>query len=111
MGSIKKFRLDDDQKFKGMWALSLAELFEKNGFTFSDEARPGNLELSEGRITLDLNGSFNEFDSNLAEETYRIYGYLSSGLFVILEKCFITSTRMQSREMCIFPHDKSGYNK
>lgn len=92
MGNIKKFRLDDHQRFEGMWALSLEELFEKNGFTFSDEAKPGNLELSEGRISLDLNGSFYEFDSNLAEETYRIYGYLSSGLFVILEKCFSTST-------------------
>lgn len=96
MGNLKKFRLDNDQKFKGMWALSLSELFEKNGFTFSDEARPGNLELSEGRITLDLNGSFNEFNSNLTEETYRIYGYLSSGLFVILEKCFITNTSLSA---------------
>lgn len=96
MGNIKKFRLDDHQNFKGMWALSPAELFEKNGFTFSDEARPGNLELSEGRIALDLNGSFNEFNSNLTEETYRIYGYLSSGLFVILEKCFITNTSLSA---------------
>lgn len=94
MGNIKNFRLDDHQKFKGMWALSPAELFEKNGFTFSDEARPGNLELSEGRISLDLNGSFNEINSNLTEETYRIYGYLSSGLFVILEKCFIINTSL-----------------
>lgn len=96
MGNIKKFRLDDHQRFEGMWALSLEELFEKNGFTFSDEAKPGNLELSEGRISLDLNGSFYEFDSNLAEETYRIYGYLSSGLFVILEKCFSTSTNFST---------------
>lgn len=91
MGNIKKFRLDDHQRFEGMWALSLEELFEKNGFTFSDEAKPGNLELSEGRISLDLNGSFNDLNSNLVDETYRIYGYLSSGLFVILEKCFITN--------------------
>lgn len=92
MGSIKKFRLDDHQRFEGMWALSLEELFEKNAFIFSDEAKPGNLELSEGRISLDLNGSFNDLNSNLVDETYRIYGYLSSGLFVILEKCFITNT-------------------
>lgn len=89
MGNIKKFRLDDHQRFEGMWALSLEELFEKNGFTFSDEAKPGNLELSEGRISLDLNGSFNDLNSNLVDETYRIYGYLSSGLFVILKNALL----------------------
>lgn len=89
MGNIKSFNLDNNYSIEGMWALNLGDLFEKNSFTFSDEAIPGTLELSEGRITLDINGCFNEFGSDYDKNRYRIYGYLSSGLFVILEKCFI----------------------
>ena len=89
MGNIKSFNLDNNYSIEGMWALNLGDLFEKNSFTFSDEAMPGTLELSEGRIILDINGCFNEFGSDYDKNIYRIYGYLSSGLFVILEKCFI----------------------
>lgn len=89
MGNIKSFNLDNNYSIEGMWALNLGDLFEKNSFTFSDEAIPGNLEISKGRITLDINGCFNGFGSNYDKNIYRIYGYLSSGLFVILEKCFI----------------------
>ncbi len=87
MGNIKSFKLDNICSVKGMWVLELGDLFDKNSSTFSDEAMPGTLELSEGRITLDINGCFNRFGSN--HDIHRIYGYLSSGLFVILEKCFI----------------------
>lgn len=89
MGNIKSFNLDNNYSIEGMWALNLGDLFEKNSFTFSDEAIPGNLEISKGRITLDINGCFNGFGSDYDKNIYRIYGYLSSGLFVILEKCFI----------------------
>ena len=50
---------------------------------------PGTLKLSEGKINLGINGCFNGFGSDYAKNIYRIYGYLSSGLYVILEKCFI----------------------
>lgn len=89
MGNIKSFNLDNNYSIEGMWALKLENLFEKNGFTFSDEAIPGNLELSEGKIILDVNGHFNKLQSNFDNNIHSIYGYLSSGLFVILEKCFI----------------------
>ena len=89
MGNIKSFKLDNNCSVKGMWVLNLGDLFEKNSSTFSDEAMPGTLELSEGRITLDINGCFSGFRSDFDKNIYRIYGYLSSGLFVILEKCFI----------------------
>lgn len=92
MGNIKSFNLDNNYSIEGMWALNLGDLFEKNSFTFSDEAIPGNLELSEGRITLGINGCFNGFGSDYDKNVYRIYGYLSSGLFVILEKCFIINS-------------------
>lgn len=89
MGNIKSFNLDNNYSIEGMWALKLGNLFEKNSFAFSDDAIPGNLEISKGRITLDINGCFSGFGSNYDKNIYRIYGYLSSGLFVILEKCFI----------------------
>lgn len=83
MGNIMSLNLDSNCRIKGMWALNLGDLFEKN----SDKTIPGNLELSEGRITLDINGCFNGYDYD--KGIYRIYGYLSSGLIVILEKCFV----------------------
>ena len=91
MGNIKSFNLYSNYKIEGMWALNLGDLFEKKSLTFSDNAIPGNLELSEGRITLDINGCFNGFgyDYDNDNNIYRIYGYLSSGLIVILENCFV----------------------
>ena len=78
MGNIKSFKLDNNCSVKGMWVLNLGDLFEKNSSTFSDEAMPGTLELSEGRITLDINGCFSGFRSDFDKNIYRIYGYLSS---------------------------------
>ncbi|URN41388.1 HEPN domain-containing protein [Peptoniphilus genitalis] len=92
MGNIKSFNLDNNYSIEGMWAFNLGDLFEKKSFTFSGGAIPGKLELSEGRITLDINGCFNGFGSDYDKNIYRIYGYLSSGLFVILEKCFIINS-------------------
>lgn len=89
MGNINNFRLNNNYKTNGMWALELEDLFEKNSMFISDKVIPGTIEISEGRINLDLNGSFNKFGSNFRTNIYRIYGYLSSGLFVILENCFI----------------------
>ena len=96
MGNIKSFNLDNNYSIEGMWALNLGDLFEKNSFIFSDEAIPGNLEISKGRITLDINSCFNRFGSDYDKNVYRIYGYLSSGLFVILEKCFIINRALSA---------------
>lgn len=89
MGNINNFKLNNNYKTNGMWALELEDLFEKNSMNISDKVIPGTIEISEGRINLDLNGSFHKFGSNFRTNIYRIYGYLSSGLFVILENCFI----------------------
>ena len=89
MGNIKSFNLDNNYSIEGMWVLKLEDLFEKNSPEFSDKTMPGTLKLSEGKITLSINGCFNGFGSDYAKNIYRIYGYLSSGLYVILEKCFI----------------------
>lgn len=92
MGNIEYFRLDNNYNAEGMWALKLEDLFEKQSYKFSDRAMPGRLEISEGEITLDINGCFNNFGSNFNNNYYTIYGYLSSGLFVILKKCFIINS-------------------
>ena len=92
MGNIEYFKLDNNYNAEGMWALKLEDLFEKQSYKFSDRAMPGRLEISEGEITLDINGCFNNFGSNFNNKYYTIYGYLSSGLFVILKKCFIINS-------------------
>ena len=72
MGNINNFRLNNNYKTNGMWALELEDLFEKNSMNISDKVIPGTIEIS------DLNGSFNKFGSNFRTDIYRIYGYLSS---------------------------------
>lgn len=92
MGNIEHFKLDNNYIAEGMWALRLEDLFEKQSYKFSDRARPGRLEISKGKISLDINGCLNNFGSNSNNNYYTIYGYLSSGLSVILQKCFITNS-------------------
>ena len=72
MGNINNFRLNNNYKTNGMWALELEDLFEKNSMNISDKVIPGTIEISEGRINLDLNGSFNKFGSNFRTDIYRI---------------------------------------
>lgn len=50
MGNIKSFNLDNNYSIEGMWALNLGDLFEKNSFTFSDEAIPGNIDYQKERL-------------------------------------------------------------
>ncbi|WP_294795948.1 HEPN domain-containing protein [uncultured Fenollaria sp.] len=89
MGDIKDFRLDNEVIFKGFWALYPQDLLDSN-FKVSKKAIPGNLELKKGRITLDLNGNFQEHILNNKNKdvlTNRIYGFLYNGVYVVLENC------------------------
>ncbi len=89
MGDIKDFRLDNDAVFKGFWALNPEDLLDSN-FKVSKKAIPGNLELRKGRITLDLNGSFQVHvlnNKNKDAVINRIYGFLHNGLYVVLKNC------------------------
>lgn len=89
MGDIKDFRLDNEVVFKGFWALNPEDLLDSN-FKVSKKAIPGNLELSKGKITLDLNGNFNLHilnNKNNNAVINRIYGFLYNGLYVVLENC------------------------
>ena len=84
MGNIKSLNLDNNYSIDGMWALNLGDLFEKNSFIFSCEAIPGNLELSEERIFLDVNWRFNNFQSNFDNEVKeKIKNFMNS--FVVKE--------------------------
>lgn len=89
MGDIKDFRFDNEVIFKGFWALNPEDLLDSN-FKVSKKAIPGNLELSKGKITLDLNGNFNLHilnNKNNNAVINRIYGFLYNGLYVVLENC------------------------
>lgn len=93
MGRIKDLMLDKNIILKGRWAINFDDLFDDNS-TFSDKSKPGNLEITNGHILLDLNGKLYDSTSDFHNEVNTIYGYLNSGLYVILEKCFITNKIM-----------------
>lgn len=95
MSKMKDLRLDNNLVLKGMWALKTEDLIGDDG-KFTEKAKPGNLELSEGRIVLDLNGILKKWKDDSYNESLRIYGYLDSGLYVILEKCLIISMSFSS---------------
>lgn len=43
MGNINNFRLNNNYKTNGMWALKLEDLFEKNSMFISDKVIPGTI--------------------------------------------------------------------
>lgn len=87
---IDSYRLDNKNILKGKWATSLNELISDDGI-LSDKAVSGNLELNNGKITLDLNGRLAEGALSYIDEIEKIYGYLSNNLYVVLERCYLTS--------------------
>lgn len=89
------YRLDNKNILKGMWSTALDELISDDGI-ISDKAVPGNLELDNGKITLDLNGRLTGLSLNCDEEIKQIYGYLSNNMYVVLEKCYLTKSKIIS---------------
>lgn len=92
---LDSYRLDNKNILKGKWAISLNELISDDGI-ISDKAVPGNLELNNGKITLDLNGRLTGVSLSHFDEIERIYGYLSNNLYVVLEKCYLTNSSIIS---------------
>lgn len=92
---IDSYRLDNKNILKGKWATSLNELISYDGI-LSDKAVSGNLELNNGKITLDLNGRLAEGALRYIDEIEKIYGYLSNNLYVVLERCYLTSQNIIS---------------
>lgn len=92
---IDSYRLDNKNILKGKWATSLNELISDDGI-LSDKAVSGNLELNNGKITLDLNGRLTGGSFSYIDEIEKIYGYLSNNLYVVLEGCYITSQNIIS---------------
>lgn len=92
---IDSYRLDNKNVLKGKWATSLNELISDDGI-LSDKAVSGNLELNNGKITLDLNGRLAEGALRYIDEIEKIYGYLSNNLYVVLERCYLTSQNIIS---------------
>lgn len=89
------YRLDNKNILKGMWSTALDELISDDGI-ISYKAVPGNLELDIGKITLDLNGRLTGLSLNCDEEIKQIYGYLSNNMYVVLEKCYLTNSKIIS---------------
>lgn len=92
---IDSYRLDNKNILKGKWATSLNELISDDGI-LSDKAVSGNLELNNGKITLDLNGRLAGVPLSHIDEIEKIYGYLSNNLYVVLERCYLTSQNIIS---------------
>ncbi|WP_306482940.1 hypothetical protein, partial [Anaerococcus sp.] len=92
---IDSYRLDNKNILKGKWATSLSELISDDGI-LSDKAVSGNLELNNGKITLDLNGRLAGVPLSHIDEIEKIYGYLSNNLYVVLERCYFTSQNIIS---------------
>lgn len=95
MGKMDSIRMDNQQFIKGMWATRAEDLIGENGF-FLDTAIPGTLEINEGRITLDLNGKLHSDRRVFLNNSEKVYGYSHSGLFIVLEKCYITNRSMSA---------------
>lgn len=85
---LDSYRLDNKNILKGKWAISLNELISDDGI-ISNKAISGNLELNNGKITLDLNGRLTGVSLSLFDDIEKIYGYLSNNLYVVLEKCYL----------------------
>ena len=85
---LDSYRLDNKNILKGKWAISLNELIPDDGI-ISNKAISGNLELNNGKITLDLNGRLTGVSLRLFDDIEKIYGYLSNNLYVVLEKCYL----------------------
>ena len=85
---LDSYRLDNKNILKGKWAISLNELIPDDGI-ISNKAISGNLELNNGKITLDLNGRLTGVSLSLFDDIEKIYGYLSNNLYVVLEKCYL----------------------
>lgn len=83
MEPLEYFRLDNKVSFKGFWSLNFDNLINNCG-----EYVPGILQIDKGEIYLDLNGDFNETNSDSINFYDRVFGYLNNGIVIILEKCF-----------------------
>lgn len=66
---LDSYRLDNKNILKGKRAISWNELLLDDGI-LSDKAVSGNLELNNGKITLDLNGRSEKVQKVLVFETF-----------------------------------------
>ncbi len=95
MGKMNSIRMDNRQFIKGMWATRAEDLIGENN-VFLDTVIPGTLEINEGRVTLDLNGKLHSDRRAFLNNSEKVYGYSHSGLFIVLEKCYITNRSMSA---------------
>lgn len=86
MGKLEEIKLDNTMYYKGFWGLSDVGI---TGEEWIDSAVSGILKINDGKLKLELNGLL--YSSNISKvyDGIDIFGCLSNGLYVKLEKCYL----------------------
>ncbi|WP_311481187.1 HEPN domain-containing protein [uncultured Anaerococcus sp.] len=93
MANLREFRLDNIIEYKGLWSLSAVGVYNKNRI---ETAVRGTLKINNGKIRLEINGKLKSYNVKKTYNSFDIFGYLSNGLYVKLEKCYIISINFPS---------------
>ncbi|MBZ2386601.1 hypothetical protein K8P03_04725 [Anaerococcus murdochii] len=93
MANLREFRLDNIIEYKGLWSLSAVGVYTKNRI---ETAVRGTLKINNGKIRLEINGKLKSYNIKNTYNSFDIFGYLSNGLYVKLEKCYIISINFPS---------------
>lgn len=93
MGNLNEFKLNNIIEYKGLWSISEVGIYTKE---WIETAARGTLKINNGKIKLEINGKLNSYSFKNAYNSFDIFGYLSNGLYVKLEKCYITRMNFPS---------------
>lgn len=91
MGKLDEFKLNNTIEYKGYWDISSTNVGENE---WIQTAVPGVLKLNNGQAKLELNGVLNFLNHIKIHDGIDIFGYLSNGLYVKLEKCYQISMKL-----------------
>lgn len=91
MGKLDEFRLNNTIEYKGYWDISSTNVGENE---WIQTAVPGVLKLNNGQAKLELNGILSFLNHIKIHDGIDIFGYLSNGLYVKLEKCYQISMKL-----------------
>lgn len=93
MANLREFRLDNIIEYKGLWSISAVGIYTKKRI---ETAVRGTLKINNGKIRLEINGKLKSYNFKNTYNSFDIFGYLSNGLYVKLEKCYITGIHFPS---------------
>lgn len=87
MADLREFKLNNIIEYKGLWSLSAVGIYTNKRI---ETAVRGTLKINNGKIGLEINGKLKSYNFKNIYNSFDIFGYLSNGLYVKLEKCYIT---------------------